>query len=381
MNIIEPDPHFYIYTTPIMLLLSMSSIALVVKSISSDDLPITSMKLFFIYFLIGIVGFFLQGISFVADITANLDVSIAIYMICSFILIIAIAERWRTKWVTFILGIVHIILMVSCILLSNNYQQIAFISIYALVVYSFIGFISFYGAYKGKNVGFGIIGFAAACVSVSSVVQIYILLYLQDVNLTYYIVSTTSAVGFLLVGIGFLSSILIIEHKQLANTALSDPLTGLLNRRGMDFSLNVTIRSAIRHNRCISVIVVDIDSFKNINDTYGHDAGDKVIVNIAGILKQSARASDVCCRFGGEEFVLILTDTAVKSAVVVAERIRESVERLQIDIESHHINITASFGISGACESIDIDSLIKDADKALYNAKSTGRNRVCVFNQ
>lgn len=378
MNIINADPQYYIYTTLIILTLSLSSIVLVIKSISGDELPITSMNIFIIYFLLGLIGFILRGVSYISDIPPNLIAGIIIYLICSFLLFIAVAECLRNKRFTVIIGVAHIVIIISCVLLSNHYEQIAFISIYALILYSFISFISFKRAYKNKNIGNVIIGFASASVSISSMIQLYLLFVLQNVNITYYLISTVSAVGFLLVGIGFLSSILISEHKQLTDIALRDPLTGLLNRRGMYHSLNISISSANRHERCISAIAIDIDYFKKVNDTYGHDAGDKVIIEVANILKQNARTSDACCRLGGEEFMLFLTDTKAEGAIVVAERVRKAIEDSTINFGTQDIKVTSSFGVSERCKEVDIDYLLTSTDKALYAAKESGRNRVCL---
>ena len=125
--------------------------------------------------------------------------------------------------------------------------------------------------------------------------------------------------------------------------------------------------------------MLDIDQFKSINDKFGHDTGDHVIMQIAEICRQQKRKSDVVARFGGEEFLLLLPDTQMSEAQVVAERLRQQVEASALSIASHAITATVSIGVAQASSSMNtIFDLIKIADHALYAAKHAGRNRVCA---
>ena len=160
--------------------------------------------------------------------------------------------------------------------------------------------------------------------------------------------------------------------------ALYDSLTGLYNRRGMDLSLNHIVPAAHRAENCISAINMDIDFFKKINDAYGHDAGDYVLKKFAEALLNNVRPNDVCCRLGGEEFVIVLPEAKQDYAVMVAERIRQEIEALELMYEDTSITLTSSFGVATHYKNIDIDYLLKDADKALYAAKAGGRNQVSV---
>jgi two-component system, cell cycle response regulator len=165
---------------------------------------------------------------------------------------------------------------------------------------------------------------------------------------------------------------------ELANT---DALTGLLNRRAfMDRMEQETSRSQ-RDKTSLSMIMTDIDHFKNINDTYGHQAGDLVLRKFAATLSSSLRSYDFIGRYGGEEFVTCLPGADESQARSVAERMRRQIEEMETTLPdaSQSVRITASFGISSfAAESGEnFDSLIKRADDALYRAKKEGRNRVC----
>jgi diguanylate cyclase (GGDEF)-like protein len=177
----------------------------------------------------------------------------------------------------------------------------------------------------------------------------------------------------------------LLEQQDIANQARSnaeslariDHLTGLYNRRAFYEIAGPLWSAALRSNRDISVILLDIDHFKMINDNYGHTFGDKVLESVASILRASAREADVVARWGGEEFILILPETNLEAAMTLAERLRASISTMRIDYEHKALSITASFGVvqrAGTC--LSIDELTSRADKCLYQAKAEGRNRV-----
>ena len=170
---------------------------------------------------------------------------------------------------------------------------------------------------------------------------------------------------------------LIAEHNQLTQLTFTDPLTGLFNRRGLDHAVALLLSSAKRNKNSVSAITMDLDFFKSINDTYGHDGGDFVLKEFSRELLHQARSSDACSRLGGEEFVIVLPATKKANAMQVAERIRRSVEEKELNYGGKAIKITCSFGVSTLSTEIDMDYLLKQADKALYQAKADGRNRVC----
>jgi diguanylate cyclase (GGDEF)-like protein len=169
-------------------------------------------------------------------------------------------------------------------------------------------------------------------------------------------------------------------QKELKLLASIDPMTQLYNRRHFANISQHYLSLAKRDNHEISIIMLDIDKFKNVNDTYGHQIGDEVIISLAQLLKKNIRKSDIVCRYGGEEFVVMLPNTKLDQARVVAEEIRKNTQDLRIPIETKkEINFTISLGVS----SIHLDKenaledALKRADDALYNAKELGRNRVC----
>jgi diguanylate cyclase (GGDEF)-like protein len=167
---------------------------------------------------------------------------------------------------------------------------------------------------------------------------------------------------------------------ELKYLAITDSLTGLYNRRYFAEIASEIFELGKREHETISMIMLDIDKFKKINDTYGHQAGDKVIIALAKILHDLKRESDVACRYGGEEFVLLLPKTHSKGAFILAERIRKMVEQFQVSTDnSTHIQFTVSLGVSEVDyhEDANIESLIRRSDNAMYQAKKEGRNRTC----
>ncbi|MDO8704908.1 MAG: diguanylate cyclase [Sulfuricaulis sp.] len=170
------------------------------------------------------------------------------------------------------------------------------------------------------------------------------------------------------------------SKKALAKQATTDSLTKLKNRRAFFEKGAIALVMARRYVSDLSVILLDIDYFKKINDTYGHQAGDEAIITVAQILNRMAHAEDTVARIGGEEFTLLLPDTNRLGAAVLAERIRVAIEREQFIFGDKIVPITVSIGIAsfGVDPSESIDQLLGVADNRLYLAKNGGRNRICV---
>jgi two-component system cell cycle response regulator len=176
-----------------------------------------------------------------------------------------------------------------------------------------------------------------------------------------------------------------LKHIQRLSTvkkeAFYDTLTNLFNRRHFEERLSAETQKAFESRSNLSVIMVDIDHFKKVNDTFGHDGGDKILREIASLLKNSVRQHDTVARYGGEEFVLLLPGAPLDPTNMVAERIRRSVENTPFDMGQTQIHITISLGISNfpTHRMKSKEELVKMADLALYDAKKGGRNRVCIF--
>ncbi len=167
-------------------------------------------------------------------------------------------------------------------------------------------------------------------------------------------------------------------HYQALYQALHDPLTQLLNRGSLESTLTREMKLADRYNKPLSLLILDIDNFKMINDYYGHLVGDEVLSLSATIIKQTIRETDVAFRIGGEEFLVILSDTDKKGAKRLAERLRDKVQHAGINVNKKTLNFTVSLGLSCYITPDSQHTLISRADKAMYQAKSQGKNQVCV---
>lgn len=173
---------------------------------------------------------------------------------------------------------------------------------------------------------------------------------------------------------------LAVANRRLANAALTDLLTGLPNRRSAMDQLEQAWSASTRSGASLSVMVIDIDYFKQINDTYGHATGDIVLREVARCLRTSARREDSVCRIGGEEFLVICPNTDLQAAMLSAGRLRASLEAKHIPVGQNEKAVTSSIGVAARdAGTVDADALVNAADRALYLAKEQGRNQVCTL--
>lgn len=164
---------------------------------------------------------------------------------------------------------------------------------------------------------------------------------------------------------------------RIAALATTDVLTGLPNRRGFDLLAAQALQEAIRGQSPLSALLIDLDHFKQLNDTHGHLAGDQVLRGFAHALQGNLRQSDIICRWGGEEFILLLKDTGSSTARQLAEKIRQQTEEAVFTFNGVNLRVTTSIGVTELQGDDSMDRLIGRADRALYRAKQSGRNRVC----
>ena len=170
-------------------------------------------------------------------------------------------------------------------------------------------------------------------------------------------------------------------NEKLRKMVISDGLTDLYNHRYFQELIDSELSRALRYRRPLSLIMFDIDHFKKINDSYGHPIGDIVLKTISAQVKKIIRSNDIAARYGGEEFVIILPETDIKGATIVAERLRIVIEKMEIQEAEFKIKTTISIGVTAYLPHIGVKEkaeLIDDADKALYNSKNNGRNRISV---
>ena len=171
------------------------------------------------------------------------------------------------------------------------------------------------------------------------------------------------------------------RFSSIKNIALYDTLTGLYNRRYFEERFGVETQKSFYSGTPLSLVMVDIDHFKKVNDTFGHTGGDQVLCKTSSLLKNSIRKKDTVARYGGEEFILILPEAGLEESFIIAERIRRLVENTFFEIGQAQVNLTISMGISNfpSHRAKSKEELVRMADQALYDAKRGGRNKVCIF--
>jgi two-component system cell cycle response regulator len=168
--------------------------------------------------------------------------------------------------------------------------------------------------------------------------------------------------------------------RQLYDASVTDALTGAHNREHFDTQLRAELSYARRHNTDVSLVIFDADHFKKVNDTYGHQVGDAVLMQIASVVRATVRSEDVFARYGGEEFALVLRGIDIEGAGAVADRLRERIAALRIATERGELSVTVSAGCASlsTAEDKSPEGLISAADRRLYGAKHAGRNRVVI---
>lgn len=191
-----------------------------------------------------------------------------------------------------------------------------------------------------------------------------------------------AVIGCIIAEVLFISRVRAFNDRQkLHHNAMTDPLTGLLNRRAMEGQLQVEHAHSSRHDDTYALVMADLDRFKHVNDTYGHDVGDEVLRDLAERMQASVRMEDAIARWGGEEFLILLRATGSEEALIVAEKIRQKVNEKGFYTGVTTLPITVSLGVGVVDGDPDPGEVIKRADQALYRAKENGRDRVEILEQ
>ena len=169
-------------------------------------------------------------------------------------------------------------------------------------------------------------------------------------------------------------------YSQTRYMSVTDPLTGLYNRRHFEDNLEREFLRAVRYDNNLSFAIIDVDFFKKVNDTYGHSCGDYVLKEVAYLIFQTFRKTDMVFRYGGEEFAVIITETPIEKAVIPLERLRKSISEYPFSYNGTKIKVTVSIGVSEVNKQTEsVHQLFENADKALYKAKENGRNQISLL--
>ncbi len=373
MEQISPANWVYIHYG---LILSMTCAQLLVIYLLNDSThPPAGLGSFTVYFLATLLCWIAISVQQSSDVALSVDIAAIATIITCYILFWAAGQRANIPRGRYILGAICLTASLSGFFLEQKPMFLLESSTIALTCLA-VALLSLWRAYSLRSIGDTLIGCAAMITVIGICVANYLLAYGDNLVRAQAIVYAVYSSAYALIIVGFLASVLTEYQHHLIQLATEDPLTRLLNRRGLADALAVSLATASRQGFSTSAIMIDIDHFKKVNDNFGHDTGDQVIRLTADTLTRMARASDVIARIGGEEYLLILPHTALESAQVLAERIRSTIDEHPIQVHRQTIHITVSLGVACVEGAVNLDELTEAADRAMYLAKRGGRNRV-----
>jgi diguanylate cyclase (GGDEF)-like protein len=350
---------------------------LVVYVLSDSSNPPQGLGLYTVYFMAALLGWIAVTLQQSSETPMAVDVPAAASIITSYILFAAAGQRAGMHRGRLVLGLICLVGSLCVFFLPPRSMFTVQHAVTALF-FAVTGGICAWRAWRLRNVGDAIIAYASLLVVAGVPAAIYQLLVPGDFAEAQTIAFGINSAAYALIAVGFLASVLIEYQQHLSHLATEDPLTRLLNRRGLQDALSISMAHAARKDLPIAAIQLDIDHFKQINDTFGHEVGDHVIQEVAAIIQRMSRASDVVARTGGEEFLLVLPDTDLAAARVLAERIRLGIGDHPLLVDNQRIPVTVSLGVTSSSGDVNLDDLSQDADRAMYMAKRAGRNRVAT---
>ncbi len=348
---------------------------LVVYVLSDSSNPPAGLGLYTVYFMAALLGWIAATLQQGPNPPMAVDVPSVASILNSYILFMAAGQRAAMTRGRLPLGIMCLLACLCVFFLPPADMFLVQIGS-ASLFFAGTGILCVWRAWTQHNIGDGIIAFAAMMMIVGMPGAAFQQLFADNTAQAQSIAFGVHSSAYALVAIGFLASVLIEYQQHLSHLATEDPLTRLLNRRGLEDALHISLANASRHDLPTAAIAVDIDHFKQVNDSFGHEVGDRVIRQVADFLERMSRGSDVVARTGGEEYLLVLPNTGLDAARVLAERIRAAIGDHPLLVDNQRIPVTVSLGIASAGGEVDLDTLSQEADRALYLAKRGGRNRV-----
>jgi diguanylate cyclase (GGDEF)-like protein len=351
------------------------ALMLVVYVLSDSRNPPAGLGMYTVYFMASLLGWVSVALQSRYNVPLALDVTSVAAIISTYILLLAAAQRAGVSNGRLVFGVLGLGACLSAFFLSRGTMFVVHTATLALL---FAGTAVLAGgrAWRQRNIGDAIVALAGL-VMLTGVAWInYRYLSAGDLDRAEASALNLHGVAYALVAVGFLAGVLTDYQQQLSHLATEDPLTRLLNQRGQEEALRVSLAAASRGQLPVSALLLDIDGFRQVNDSFGHETGDRVLQVIARIMQQHSRATDVIARVGGDDFLLVLPDTDLTAARVVAERIRDAVGEQPLLVDDQEIPVTVSLGVSGGQGDINLDELRRQANRAMALAKRGGRNRV-----
>ncbi len=350
---------------------------LVLYVLSDSSSPPAGLGLFTVYFMVALLGWIAVTLQQRAATPMPVDIPALATIFNSYILFLAAQSRAGERRGRLVLGLICLAGCLAVFFLPPP-RMFALQTLLAALFFGGAGIVCALRAWREHNVGDAVIACAALMMVTGTTWVVYQLLVPENTAVAQTAAFGVHGAAYALVAIGFLTSVLIEYQQHLSQLATEDPLTRLFNRRGLEDALFLSLAQAARKQLPTAAIMVDVDHLRQVNDSFGHETGDRVIQQVAGTLKRMSRATDVVARIGGEEFLLVLPDSDLQAARVLAERIREAVGERPLLLEGQRVPVTVSLGVASASGDVDLDDLTRDADRALSMAKRGGRNRVAT---
>jgi diguanylate cyclase (GGDEF)-like protein len=358
-----------------LIFLVTGALIAVVYVLSDATNPVAGLGLFAVYFMAALLGWIAFALQQGSNVPMAVDVPSVASVFNSFILFLAVGQRAGVTRGRYVLGAICLAASLSVFFLRPH-AMFATQSGVAALFFVAAGGLSAWRCWNKGNVGDGLIAGAGLTMLLGMGVALYQWLVLGDYRVAQSVSFGVYSAAYVLVALGFLGSVLVEYQQNLSHLAMEDPLTQLLNRRGLENALHIPLAQAARGQAPTAAIMVDVDHFREINANFGNDAGDQVIRQVARYLQRLCRASDVVARTGGDEFLMILPQTDVTGARLLAERLRGEIAERPLVVHQQRIPVTVSLGVAAALGDIDLDKLSQEADRAMHLAKHGGRNRV-----
>lgn len=348
---------------------------LVVYVLADSSKPPAGLGLYTVYFMASLLGWIALTLEQNADLQMAVNIPSMMLILTSYILFMAAGQRAGVTRGRAVLGVICLVACLFEFFLPPGRMFVIQGAVVALF-FAATGLICGWRSWRQRNTGEAIITCSALIMALGMPIAIYYYVGAGAPARGEAIALGVYSVAYALVAIGFLASVLIEYQQHLSNLTTLDPLTRLLNRRGLEDALLVSMAQASRRGLPTSAIMVDIDHLKQVNDSFGQEVGDHLLRQVAEILSRLSRSSDVVARTGGEEFLLVLPETELDSARLLAERIRAAIGERPLVVDSQRIGITASLGVACIVGHLNLDDLALEANRAMYLAKRGGRNRV-----
>ncbi|MDC3188156.1 GGDEF domain-containing protein [Pseudoalteromonas elyakovii] len=362
----------------VFLLITVVTCCVIATRLMRSSFNSRSISLFNLFFYLGVIGFGWLWIQDLLDLTPSFRSGVVIYMVSMVLLQLSIYNHDEPSRFNKII-IAHGAIFSVFAIVTENINQLALVeACFTLSVLPALIYYTTKRAVCEKNIGNTVLSMAQCILLLVPISQLSIITHEHNLATLYSLTVIAHATVFVMSGLGLITTLLVDEKKRYLELSLKDPLTGLYNRRGLQFIIEQQQLFSPSQTSSLFACVVDIDYFKRINDNYGHDGGDLVLEVFSDLMKHHLKKEDLCCRLGGEEFLLLFFATDINSATQFLEGLRKTIEGSQIAYQERRISVTASFGLTNWQSNDSFESLVNRADKAVYEAKDNGRNQIKI---